>query len=71
VAAARRYSVEVFDMTGSTVAAVTLPASVLRLPTYRNCFFANSNSFSRSSVSSVFFSNDERTNAVNPSRSRK
>jgi hypothetical protein len=27
------YSVEFFDMTGNTVAAVTLPASALRLPT--------------------------------------
>jgi hypothetical protein len=27
------YSVEVFDMTGDTVAVVTLPASPLRLPT--------------------------------------
>ena len=27
------YSVEFFDMTGNTVAVVTLPASVLRLPT--------------------------------------
>jgi hypothetical protein len=28
-----RYSVEFFDMTGNTVAVVTLPASGLRLPT--------------------------------------
>jgi hypothetical protein len=27
------YSVEFFDMTGNTVAVVTLPASVLRMPT--------------------------------------
>jgi hypothetical protein len=27
------YSVELFDMTGNTVAVVTLPASALRLPT--------------------------------------
>jgi hypothetical protein len=27
------YSVEFFDMTGTTVAVVTLPASVLRVPT--------------------------------------
>jgi len=27
------YSVEFFDMTGNTVAVVTLPASALRLPT--------------------------------------
>ena len=27
------YSVEFFDMTGNTVAAVTLPASALRMPT--------------------------------------
>jgi hypothetical protein len=27
------YSVEFFDMTGSTVAVVTIPASALRLPT--------------------------------------
>ena len=27
------YSVECFDMTGNTVAVVTLPASALRLPT--------------------------------------
>ena len=34
-----------------------------------NCFCANSNSFSRSSVSSASFWNDERTNAVNPGKS--
>ena len=30
------YSVEFFDMTGNTVAVVTLPASALRLPTPAN-----------------------------------
>jgi len=29
----RRYSVEFFDMTGNTVAVVTLPANAPRLPT--------------------------------------
>ncbi len=31
------YCVEFFDMTGNTVAVVTLPASALRLPTPADC----------------------------------
>ena len=49
---------------GTTLEAELVGCAIL------NCFCANSNSFSRSSASSAFFWNDERTNAVNPSKSR-
>ena len=31
------YSIEFFDMTGNTVAVVTLPATALRMPTSADC----------------------------------